>query len=552
MNRLHAVATFASLCAGTAAAQGLFPFQIQALVKEGDVVAGVGAVTTINNLAINDLADWLVQADTNQADTNTDEVMLRSGLLYLREGDPLAAPAGATIGSFDAVNLSNSGHSAWNIFIDNTGSTSTDSAVFYDTTLQIQESTIATASGFSAGTPYIGWFEVKPNDTGSYLMVASVDDVAITSTVDRALVLGVPSGGGPPAEAVLWKEGDVLPGQIEFAADFGTGPHTFAINDTLQVLFFADLNGDTTKDGVLYLGTSILAQEGSASPIAGRNWLSLSSAVVDLNDAGDTAFTGSLDGDAATNVILIRNGQKLAQEGDTLPAIAPFKLTGFGSAPIQIDAAGNVLWFGDWDDPDTTRDTGLFLNGDLLVQEGVTTIGGVVLQTLAGVQNAFSMSDDGRFILFEGALTGSIDGAFLISPAGSVTAIPGCVGNAGTLALASGTPSIGQPFTLASDVAQVSGALSFVGAAGGLIAPGPCGVSLPGLGEVFLGLSPAPLVVGGGPWSGAPVSFALALPSSIELVGANVYFQGLFLDLAVGAVEPVRLTNGLDMRIGGP
>lgn len=551
MTRLHVVAAFGSLCA-TGAAQGLFPFQIQALVKEGDVVPGVGAVTTINNIAINDDAIWLVEADTNHADTNADEVLLRAGALYLREGDALAAPAGATIDSFDAITIDNNGHSAWNFFLAGTGSTSTDSGVFYDATLQIQESTVSTASGFSAGTPYIGWFEVKPNDAGSYLMVASVDDPAITSTVDRALVLGVPAGGGPPAEAVVWKEGDVLPGQTEFAADFGTGPHSFAINDTLQILFFVDLNGDTTKDGVLYLGTSIVAQEGSASPISGRNWLSLSSAVVDLDDAGNYAFTGSLDGDAASNLILVRNGQKLVQEGDTLPAIAPFKLTGFGSAPIQIDDAGNVLWFGDWDDPDTTRDTGLFLNGDLLVQEGVTTIGGVVLQSIAGVQDAFAMSDDGRFIAFEGTLAGGIDGVFLISPQGSVTPLPGCFGNAGTLAHTAGTPAIGQPVTLASDVAQASGSLAFVGVAGGLIAPGPCGVVVPGIGEVLLGLAPPPIVVGGGPWSGAPVSFPLALPNAVDLVGAHVYFQGLFLDFTPGSAEPVRLTNGLDLRVGGP
>ena len=559
MNRLSLLgATLAvgatTALGGPASAQSLLPIQIKVLVKEGDDVSGVGLVTSIDNVAVNDLGTWLVELDTNNADTTVDGLVLRDGALFLRQGDALLAPAGATISSFDAINLDNQGHSAVNLFLVNPGAPAKDSGIYYDADLQILEGDFSIASGFSASTPYTGWFEAKPSDSGAYVMISSVDDPLIASTTDRAIVLGMraPGGAGLGGEVVVWKEGDVLPGQTEFAADFGTGPHSFAINAGNQVLFVVDLNGDTAVDGAIYLGATLLAQEGSPSPIAGRNWLSLTSAVVDVNDAGDYVHTGSLDGDAASNLLLAKNGQKLFQEGDSLPAIAPFKLTGFGTAPVAIDRDGNVVWFGDWDDTDLTKDTGLFWNDQLIVQEGVTTVGGVLLQSLAGVQDAFALSDDGRFLVFEGTLVGGINAAFLLTPAGKVTAIPGCAGNAGTLALGSGTPSIGSAFALALDQAQANPSLALVAIAGAP-APGfpPCGFVVPGMGEVLVAIAPAPFLQGAGLWTGTAVSAPFGLPANVALIGMQFWMQGAFADLLGTSAEGIRLTNGLEVRIGG-
>ena len=46
---------------------------------------------------------------------------------------------------------------------------------------------------------------------------------------------------------------------------------------------------------------------------------------------------------------------------------------------LRVDASGHVFWFGDWNDPVTTQDTGLFRDGQLIVQEGVTQIGGLTV-----------------------------------------------------------------------------------------------------------------------------------------------------------------------------
>ena len=385
-----------------------------ALVEEGDAIAGVGNVTAIWTLAVNDAGDWLVEVDTDNANTDIDFALLQNGSLLLQEGQALPAPAGATLDSFDAITLNNAGQSGWNFFLDGTTGTSDDSGIYMGTQLLIQEGDLSTASGFSAGTAYIGFFETKIDDTGRILVMASVDDPGIASTVDRALVVLTDDGSDALVETLFAAEGDLLPGQVETVADFETGPHNFALNDLGDVMFIADLNGNTATDHAVYVNDDLKAQEGSASPVGGRNWSVLSGAEVDLNDACEWVISGSLDGAAATNLLIEKNGAKFRQEGDSLAAISPFLLTSFGSGPVLIANSSEVLWYGDWDDPDTDVDTGLFVDDTLLVQEGVTTVGGVVIDTLRGIQDGYAISPNGRYVVFEAVLVDGTEGAYMI------------------------------------------------------------------------------------------------------------------------------------------
>ena len=413
--RLLALATSGALLGIPAAAGGTYP--ISALVLEGDTVPGVGLVTRVDNLAVNDLGQWLIEADTDFANTDQDQVLLRGAAagpftLYLREDDPLPAPAGARIDSFDSINLNNAANSGWNFFLDGTSGSNDDSGIFFDTTLVIQESDVSTAPQFTPGTPYIGFFDAKINNSGQILIVASIDDPNIPTTVDRALVR-VDDPTGAFAETALFIEGDqLLPGR--FVADFGTNPHQSAFNDNADVMYFADLDGSTLDDGTIWLNDTLLAREGSPSPVPARNYQTLSSKSLDLSNAGEYVFKADLDGGTDDDFVIVRNGSVLIREGDSLPDVAPYRFTSFGTGPVQIDDHGNVLWFGDWDDPNTDVDTGLFLNDELIVQEGVTTVGGLVVDTVGGGQDAFMLSGSGEWIVFEATLAGGIDGAFLI------------------------------------------------------------------------------------------------------------------------------------------
>jgi hypothetical protein len=416
MARATTIVRAAGLCAGltlaSVAAAGPTP-TYTILYRDLDDVAGIGGVTFINNQAVNNNGDWVAEIDTNNPDTNANTVFVRNFQLVARENDPVP-PAGATISSFDSTNINASGHSAWNLFLRNLTS-STDSGVYFGTNLLIQESMISTATGFSDGTPYIGFFEVKLNDAGNLLVMASVDDPAIPSTVDRALVLLTLDNGALVSETVLWKEGDFLPGQTEPIADFGTGPNSFAFNNLGQAMFVVDLAGSTATDGAIYIDDMRIAQEGSASPIPGRNWATIStSAKVHLNNNGGYVHTGTLSGDTATDTIIIRNGEKFVQEGDTHPDIDGFVFTSFGTGPVYISDNNDVLWFGDWNDPNTAVDTGLFINDQLLLRENTTTIDGNLVTTIRGIEDGYSLSPNGRYVLARVVLNGNQDALVLI------------------------------------------------------------------------------------------------------------------------------------------
>ena len=385
------------------------------LVAEGDAVGVVGSVTSVTTMAVSNNGDWIVEVDTDNVDTDADGALVRNGALHLQEGQSLPLPTGALLDTFDAVNINAALNSCWNFFLDGTTGTGDDSGVYFNTNLLIQESDVSTATAFTAGTPYIGFFEVKINNSDVSLVMASVDDLAIASTVDRALVvLTVDGSGNLLSETVLAKEGDVLPGQTEPVADFQTGPHNYAFNDLGESMFVADMAGDTTVDVAVYIDDAIMAQEGSAAPQGARLWSSLSGCEVDLNNEGEWVLSGAMDGDSASNSLIERSGRKLVQEGDVLSGTNGFGLTSFGSGPVQIGDNGNVLWFGDWADPDTTIDTGLFLNGRLIVQEGVTTIGGVAIDNLRGISDGYGLSRDGRYVVFEAELVGGAEGVYRI------------------------------------------------------------------------------------------------------------------------------------------
>jgi hypothetical protein len=401
---------------------------ITTALKEGDAVPGVGNVTLIDNVAVNDAGDWIVEVDTDFANTNQDQALVKNGAVFVREDQALADPPGSRVDSFDSVNLNNAGHGGWNFFLAATGGTFDDSGIFYDDDLVIQESDISTAPQFTPGTPYIGFFDAKPNNTNQIMIVASIDDPAIPSTVDRALVIATHDGsGGLVSESVLLKEADFPPGETDSITDFGTGPHESAFNDGGDILFFADLTGNTATDGSIYLNTTLLAQEGSPSPAPARNYELLSGRGLDLNNSGGYVFKANLDGATTDDDLIVRNGGVFIREGDGLESIGPFAFTAFGLAggPVQIDDFGRVLWFGDWNDPNTNVDTGLFLDDALIVQEGVTTIGGVVVDEISNGQDAFMISDNGAWAIFEGTLVGGISGAFLIELSQPPTAVTG-------------------------------------------------------------------------------------------------------------------------------
>ncbi|MCA8981282.1 MAG: hypothetical protein H6831_02595 [Planctomycetes bacterium] len=396
---------------------GAYAQTITTLVLEGDPIAGVGNVTLINNLDVNNNGDWIVEADTDNAVTTEDVVLIQNGVVVYQEGQALSLPVGASLKGYDSMSLNEAGSISTNWSLNGTSGSSDDTGLYFDGALLIQEGDISTAAGFSAGTPYIGFFETWNSDNNQFAVLASVDDPAIASTVDRALVIIAHDGAGNlVSETVVAKEGDQpFPGR--FITEIQTGQHDVDFSQNGHVAYNVDVDGSAADDTAIFVDGTLIAREGDPSGVvAGVNWSSLSSAVLDVNNNGKVVFHGDLDtGGTADDRVIVYDGTLIAREGSGHPAIpAGMVFTSFGSGPMYCSDSGDVVYFGDWDDPDTTIDTGLFINDQLVIQEGVTVVAGLVVDDIRGISDGFRMSDDGRYVIVELNLVGGIEGAFLI------------------------------------------------------------------------------------------------------------------------------------------
>ncbi len=393
------------------------PFTITTVVLEGDDVPDIGAVLDIDNVSVNNEGEWIVEAETDHVG-DCPNVLLRGGVMLLRQCGRLDEPEGAFIFDFGSVNINNSGNSGWEFDLY---SKVASQGVYLNTSLLLLEGDISTAKDFTPGTTY-SWFfgtKINNNDPPQILLNAEVDDPNIPGSDDRALVIITPNADGPGVtETVVFKEGDILPGQTEPIISFAncfTG--LYALNDAGDVMFGARIE-DPILLRVVYINGLLVAEEGGPSPIKGRNWNHLwVTASVDLNNRGDHVLIGGLDGDPQTSTLIARNGEKLVQEGDVLPGTNGAPIRPRSLFPVLINDPGQVLWLGQWDNPaDDSVLRGLLLDLTFLVREGVPTKEGFVFKSLApdSFVQAFAMSDNGRYIIFEADLFDNTNGAFLI------------------------------------------------------------------------------------------------------------------------------------------
>jgi hypothetical protein len=354
---------------------------------------------------------WRVRIATTEWQNNParDQALVDFNGPVQIEGDPVSG--GGALDGWGAMDVDDFGIITQILLLSGTSGSSNDAGVYRSGGLLRREGDVCTAPEFSAGTVYKAFFNVKVNGSASQIVVvAAVDDPAIPSAIDLAVVRWNIDGAGlVSSESVVAKEGDVLPGQSRAAAGFGTGLHQLAVNDAGSVMFFADLVGDETTDGVIYLNSTILAQEGSVSPDPARNWEDLSGRGFALNDLDQYAFHGNLNGATTDDLVLIRNGTIMRREGGTSAGIPPIsRVANFGPSdgPLFLDDTGQLAWFMQWG-PQTVGNRGLFVNDTLKVQEGFTTVGGNQVSAILRGPGTFYLSDASQFLLFHVILTPS-------------------------------------------------------------------------------------------------------------------------------------------------
>jgi len=374
----------------------------------------IALITAFGGLGVNNSGQKLIQIDTSAPDANFDFAVFLESAMVFQEGSPIPGQPTLSFSTSDSIHLNDSGNRAWNLGIRNATST-TDSGLFFNSTLVLQEGSFSASPTFSPNTPYIGFFETLIDNNNDFFVMASIDDPGIASTVDRAaVVFDYNAATNTFTETVLFKEGDQPPSLLAPIADFSTGPESMARSSNGQYqMLIAEVAGGLSD--AIFLNSTVVAREGDPSPIPGRNYRVLNDVPLDVNNAGQYVIRATLDGATSDDMVILKNGSTLiAREGAPVPGLPQFTLTGFGSGPVLIDDTGSVTWFGDWDDPDTTRDRGLFRDNVLILQEGVTIVGTETVVEILGVSQGYDQSPDGRFVLVKVRYANSIDAVLLL------------------------------------------------------------------------------------------------------------------------------------------
>jgi len=219
-----------ALSAASLQAQTIVP-----LVLEGDVIPGVGTVTDVDHVTLRANFDWIVEVQTDNPDPDKDRVALRKGYAYLKEGDPVTAPAGAVIRILDSYSMSRDGGLATNYTLLGTVGPNDFEGLYYDGLLVAQRGSVVAASGFSPGTTWGNFGDVQldkqpGNPVYRMLVRGYADDPAIAGTTDFfAALLVADSAGSLLSTTVIAKEGDIPPGQTDTINTIRTSGHPRAI-----------------------------------------------------------------------------------------------------------------------------------------------------------------------------------------------------------------------------------------------------------------------------------------------------------------------------------
>ncbi|MCP5021981.1 MAG: hypothetical protein GY930_09395 [bacterium] len=414
----------AGLISGTASAQ-----TFTRLIAEGDPVPG-GAVgeliTRIDNVDINNSGDWACELDGDGPVTN-DAYTLVNGVIAFQEGmtTGIASPVGATTIWMDSVDINDDGDQLFLVNASDSNGNDVQLVIRNGVTIYEQNHSACIAPGTALGMTYTGLSEVWQNNHNQLLLAASIgpltDGIMIKVELD-------PVTGAVVSETKLAMEGEILPGHSWPIQGFSESKGRNGITDAGDVFWYVDdehsTGGSTLDDSNIYVNSTRLYNEADAFPAdMSQEFDHFSTAEMDFNSAGDFVFSGfdrnpdnTLDSWIYTSIGGVIT--PLAHEGDPVPAAigGPWITKGYGfGGTVPISENGDVLWFIDWDDPDTDIDTALMFNDAIIMHEGTTVLDGLIVDEVPNGESEIAMSDDGSYAIAEVVLAGSIDALYIIT-----------------------------------------------------------------------------------------------------------------------------------------
>jgi hypothetical protein len=561
-----------SIRAPAALALALLPGAAQAqhskvLLRVGDPIAGAGTITKIQSIDVDSVGNWtaLVQTDDPVAHT----VLFVWGRPHVKVGDSPPNLAGASIAGLEPP--------TWDLFeipafiARLSGSTSAQ-AVMRDLAAQLLTGQPATTytNQLPLGSTWRRFDDVQFAwaDAG-YLLRGAIDDPAGGALdLSFAAVVSESYMGVLGWIDVVALEGQLAPGLARTIEDVRSAPAQACVSQAAgKIVWSCDLDGSANDDGCVYFTqvwpgnfSTLLAREGSPSPVAGRAWGSLEDHAVDLNASASWTLRARLDAsDPSNDEVLVNDSTVIAREGDVLPATAPYALASLGQGRGALDQNGRVLWFGAWDDPSTPgADEALFQDEIAVLRTGQTGIAGSVVVDLDDGPRSFSLDPShGRYVAFVGDLADGTRGAFLLDLAAVepyCTAKPNSFGVEPALKWSGQPPSasIGSGFQIqASSLAVGVPAVFFYGTDGPLAQPfhgGTLCVQPPlqrAKPQITLGTTGA---------SGfASMDFNSWIASGVDprlVAGRRVNLQLWYRDPGFAPPDDIGLTSALEFRIG--
>lgn len=519
-------------------------FQQKVLIKDNDTIVGIGAMESISYVQVNDIGMWTAWVQTNNSDTTRDVCILRNGFVTLREGSPLFTPPNTILDDFLSVNMSESGHLGMVLKLLVNGSAVTHS-LYWNTVMIAKRLDVLNAPPtVGSGTTWENMDVCKINAANEVFVLGDLNNPANGTGRDPSLTrFKLDQVGNILETEVLLTRGMFLPSLGTTVNDLPTTEHSLAVNKHGDYMTLVMGLGGAQGNAYMINGETIVAAETQPSPVPGRNWTTLTNTPkISLNDNGDYAFTGSTGG--ATGYLVVKNGEKFAQQGDVYPTFSPSPLLSGTAAPLYIANDGNMFWRADT----TLNDDAYLRNFIPIVQANVTTINGDLVTSIETSENAHSVSRNGRFWVGRVDLQLGGDAALLVD-FGLVLPIPGCQGNEGKLA-AEGMALPGSSLEFSMDLGHAVGALPIVLFSTRQAIPGSdCGVTTQ-YGELLISNAHRVGRLTLPAWNGnQPSTLTAPIPTDLSLVNQTFFAQGLFRAPGQPAFS---LTNGLRIEIGAP
>ena len=525
--------------------------QFVSLVYElgGSLPSGEEVIDIVNgSFAVDDDGRWIAVAKTNSSNVLQDEVVLRTSLLGEQEGQPLLAPAGASIGGFDGLDFAG-GSAAWVLPLRGL-STEEDSGVFLNTSLLLQEGQVLDDPNVPVGT-YVdqlsGFASVVHNGFGDVLIGARliVPGHFIPNTAGIVRVRVDPVTGQVTSTSVAFLQnttganGVQLGNLTRFLAP--GRPDWLDMNERGDIAFSAQVFVDGLAADTLLFNDEVVYRQGDALPDGDGTWSTFSNAPVALNDRGALSVLNGVQGGTSRTVIADRDGILVDSTEPFRGAGTPWSILG---APLYMSNQGEVACIAVVPALLTLGRVGIRVQNDYPVRDIQTLLNGESISFRGG----FHMSPSGRYLLFElGSAAGSGIG---LMDLGLVAPLPGCGSNTATLKRDFGFPLPGETVSFAMNDAGALGSIAYLIVTERPV-PGypPCGVPVLGS-ELFLDLSNgAPLaVVRGQIPTASGVVLDLPILDDASLVDQTFYGQGVFFGGAAG----VSLSNGVAITIGAP